>query len=799
MNRAPTWAMIGGLLLAAGPLRAAPAGECSPYGANAHIPDAATLQALADAGIAWVRMDFNWFLIEPQKGEFHFEVLDQAVDEARARGLHVFATLAYSPKWAVADPTCEDGTSNPCLTKPPAHEKDWMDFVLETVRHFKGRVRHWGMWNEPNLDAFFEGTLDDYVDRVLVPGAQAVKWEDPGALVLGPELAGVTDSSQWNGDNGSCVLGICTFNGWEIDLAQILDKAGSSLDVITHHFYKRNATALMGAVLDGEFDSLIGLVKTHSSLKEIVDKYTPSKEVWLTEYGWETPAYGGWTGGGNVSEASQATYHAAFLDAREQVVSGTWDGSENDPWPNLARVFLYDARDSVVDGHLYAFGILRVDGTPKPAWEAIQGFIEDHPPTCPPAPPVWKTLPLIVLEQGGEAARAVDLWEYTDDPDTPTEDLVYSIVDAGDPAAGVVLEDGRFLSAYPDPAFYGFTQGRVRVDDGQFQAEAEFGVSVKPVIPKTYEAAWLRPVVDGDLVEWGGVAQVQLVIEKDWVGLDGGTPAGPTDLTANGRMTWDEAHLYLAFEVTDNTHVAQEPAETLWLGDSVQFALDLGGDKTPGTYDEDDDWEVGVAWSADGVLAYCFHAPAGTGDCPVQAAGVRKANRTSYEVAFATGGMPPETFGMTFLVNENDGSGREGFLQWTPGIGLSKDPSRFGIVTRVGGPPAEEGGPPDEAVPDEALPEPPGEAEDPGAVLEERPQEVVSPEPATPEDSRETDLAADTAPEVSDAGGGVDRGPGPSSAGGCGCNGFGTPPVGEGVLFLVLAGMLHARRRRRSP
>ncbi len=792
MRRLTTWVVVGRLILAGTTLRAAPAGECSPYGANAHIPDGATLQALADAGIAWVRMDFNWSLIEPQKGEFHFEVLDQAVDEARARGMNVFATLAYSPKWAVADPACEDGTSNPCLTKPPANVQDWRDFVLATVRHFKGRVRHWGMWNEPNLDAFFEGTLDDYVDRVLVPGAQAVQWEDPGALVLGPELAGVTDSSQWNGDNGSCVLGVCTFNGWEMDLAQVLDRAGSLIDIITHHFYKKNATALMEAVLDGEYDSVIGLVKTHSSLKEIVEKYFPSKEVWLTEYGWETPAYGGWTGGGSVSEANQAAYHAAFLDAREQVAAGTWGGSDNDPWPNLARVFLYDARDSVVDGHLYAFGILRVDGTPKPAWEAIRAFIAEHPPACPPAPPVWKTLPIIVLEQGGEAAKVVDLWEYTDDPDTPKQDLVFSIVDAGDPAAGVALEDGRFLSAYPDPAFHGFTQGRVRVDDGQFQAEAEFGVSVKPVIPKTYQAAWLRPVVDGDLAEWGGVAQIQLVIEKDWVGLDGGTPAGPTDLTANGRMTWDEAHLYLAFEVTDNTHVVQEPAETLWLGDSVQFALDLGGDRTPGAYDDDDDWEVGVALSAGGVLAHCFHAPAGTTECPVQAAVVRKGNRTSYEVAFATGGTPPETFGMTFLVNENDGQGREGFLQWTPGIGLSKDPSRFGTVSLVGGPPSDEGGPPDAPAPDEGLPE--EFADDVGGALDEGLWQDVPPEPAPAEEpGAEPDV--NRAEEALDRGATMDPGPAPSSAGGCGCNASGSPPVGEGLLLLVLAATRWVGRR----
>ncbi len=791
MKRVHAWTVAAGVLLAAAPLWAGPVGECSPYGANAHIPDEATLEALADAGIAWVRMDFNWFMIEPKKGEFHFEVLDQAVDQARSRGINVFATLGYSPKWAVAAPGCQDGTSDPCMTKPPANITDWSDFVFATVSHFKGRVRHWGMWNEPNLKAFFEGTLDDYVDRILVPGAQAVRWADPSALVLGPELAGLGDSSQWNGENGSCVFGVCTFNGWEIDLAQVLERAGSSIDIITHHFYKKNATALMEAVLDGEYDSLIGLVKTHSSLKEIVEKYYPNKDVWLTEYGWETPAYGGWSGGGSVSEANQAAYHVAFLDARERVVTGTWDASDNDPWPNLSRVFLYDARDSVVDGHLYAFGILRVDGTPKPAWAAIRDFIAAHPPSCPPQPPAFQTLPVIALEQGSAAPRAVDLWLYTLDPDTPVHDLMYTLVDAGDPGAGVVIEDAHFLSAYPDPAFQGFTVGRVRADDGQFQAEADFGVSVKPVVLKTYEAAWLGPTLDGDLSEWGGVAQVQLVIEKDWVGLDTGLPAGPTDLAANGRITWDESHLYLAFEVTDNTHVANEPAETLWLGDSVQFALDLGGERTPGAYDDVNDWEVGVALAAGGVLIHCFHAPAGAGHCPVQAYVLRKGNRTSYEVAFLLGEMPPKSFGMTFLANENDGSGREGFLQWTPGIGLSKDPSRFAVVTRVGGPPPEVAPevPPDLAEPEEeGLWETPGD--EPGPA--ETPGEEASPvlEPAA-EEGPGADAAVDTPPEASEPGG--TEGPA-ASGGGCGCGQSGRPPVGEALLFLA-AFALHRTRR----
>ncbi len=32
---------------------------------------------------------------------------------------------------------------------------------------------------------------------------------------------------------------------------------------------------------------------------------------------------------------------------------------------------------------------------------------------------------------------------------------------------------------------------------------------------------------------------------------------------------------------------------------------------------------------------------------------------------------------MNILVNDNDGEGRRGWLEWAPGMGFTKDPSRF--------------------------------------------------------------------------------------------------------------------------
>src|SRR5689334_7501378 len=78
----------------------------SPYGVNAHIPNTADLDAAQTAGFGWLRYDFNWNQIEPAPGEYHWDVQDSVVDGAVQRGLNVFVTLAYTPKWAASDSSC---------------------------------------------------------------------------------------------------------------------------------------------------------------------------------------------------------------------------------------------------------------------------------------------------------------------------------------------------------------------------------------------------------------------------------------------------------------------------------------------------------------------------------------------------------------------------------------------------------------------------------------------------------------------------------------------------------------------
>jgi hypothetical protein len=70
----------------------------------------------------------------------------------------------------------------------------WEARVRELVNRYKGQVRVWEAWNEPN----FHYSAADYVAKVLVPFTRAVKAADPAALVIGGSPVEVSPA-YWRG------------------------------------------------------------------------------------------------------------------------------------------------------------------------------------------------------------------------------------------------------------------------------------------------------------------------------------------------------------------------------------------------------------------------------------------------------------------------------------------------------------------------------------------------------------------------------------------------------------------------
>jgi hypothetical protein len=348
-------------VLATGPLRAATP-SCR-YGVNAHQASNATLDLAAAAGIGWVRFDMNWLQFEPAQGNFDWTESDRFVDHASSLGLNVYITVAYTPPWAVGV-ACNDADPNPvnwCHNALPANGADWTSFLTAAVSRYGAEVKAWGMWNEPNLGEFFKGTRDDYVNEILVPGSAAVHAACPDCQVMGPELATLRNAS-WDATEGQCVGNQCRFNGWNYSLIHVLQAAGDSIDVVTHHKYTDPASGWWSEALDGQWQ----VIQLTDGIKTVTDQYAPGKPVWITELGWESEPYG------DVTNAYAADMLTQMYQDMDQVIAGTMPGVTNQPWPELARLFWYDVQD---DPNGYSWGLIDETGVPKPPYDAYAAVI----------------------------------------------------------------------------------------------------------------------------------------------------------------------------------------------------------------------------------------------------------------------------------------------------------------------------------------------------------------------------------------------------------------------------------------
>ena len=279
---------------------AAAAGEASLYGVNAHVPSPAVLDEIAASGARWVRIDVAWSSVEPAPDRFDWAIYDELVDGALERGLRLYATLSDTPAWAT------DGEAGRGVPRSAA---DWYDVCYRAAARYRGRIDHWGMWNEPNVERFWAGGRGDYIDIILKPGAAAVHAASPTARVCGPELAHLRSGH------------------WDAWLRDVLKRASASLDVVTHHIYPDGASSR----------SVVDLLSKGSGYpwdppavkKVLQDTGWLGKPFWLTETGYSSGA----TGSGEQAQAAFVANLAGALFGPERTVF----------W--VHKVFFYEITD----------------------------------------------------------------------------------------------------------------------------------------------------------------------------------------------------------------------------------------------------------------------------------------------------------------------------------------------------------------------------------------------------------------------------------------------------------------------
>lgn len=237
-----------GVCLCANFSSAAPAPPPSRFGVCAHLARSdefgdmeRELDLMKAAGIGWVRADFTWGTFEPKDNEFHFERFDQVVAAAEARGVKVLPILSYDSPWA-----------------GHAHENPeaWSRYVHRVVERYGKRLRHWEVWNEPNIHFWKPKPDPAQYTRLLKDTYKVIKAINPDLQVLYGGTAGIP----------------LDYIGKTLALG-----AGDAFDIMAVHPY---------SYPQDEVES--GRIAQLRELKTLLKNHDAPTRIWITETGWPT-------------------------------------------------------------------------------------------------------------------------------------------------------------------------------------------------------------------------------------------------------------------------------------------------------------------------------------------------------------------------------------------------------------------------------------------------------------------------------------------------------------------------------
>jgi hypothetical protein len=254
--------------------------------------------------------------------------------------------------------------------------------------------------------------------------------------------------------------------------------------------------------------------------------------------------------------------------------------------------------------------------------------------------------------------------------------------------AGCTFDRSGFVAA----ADHADSIGDSPISDHEARPLADLAPDLAPPPNTLYALPAPSIAVDGVLGDWSAAGWLTIAAPAYWVSM-GGSASGASDISCKTAARWDAGALYLAFEVTDDIHRNTHAGDTgnLWRGDSVQIGLDMarnGGN----TYDTTDDFEYGWALSGEQAIRQRWFAPTGAPAMQHTFAVKRKATTTTYEIRLPLPDLGVsalavnQTLGFDFMVNDDDGSDRKGYLEWTPGLGTDpawKKPGQFGTLKLV--------------------------------------------------------------------------------------------------------------------
>ncbi|HEY88156.1 MAG TPA: hypothetical protein G4N98_00270 [Thermoflexia bacterium] len=350
--------------------------ELSPFGINTFLEQevelekrARSLQLISEAGFHWIRQEFPWEDIEIHgKGDFEdrrhvphrsaWEKYDQLVASAEQYQLGIIVRLSNPPTWSRAAGD-ELGTY-----APPDDFADYGDFVAAVVSRYRGRIRFYQVWNEPNIyPEWGKRPVDpEAYTELLCLAYKRIKAADPQAVVISGALAPTVALGTSRPDGGNALMDT-------VFLQRMYQAgAGACFDIMAVNDYM-----LWSGPTDRRMRPNLTNFSRPLWIRDLMVAHGDAgKPIWLTEMNSNAAPAGLPAIYGRVTEEQQARYAIQALERVQQ----EW------PWVGHVAIWFFKRPSEQERGEpWYYFRLMEPDFTPLPIYAEIKEYLNTLAPT----------------------------------------------------------------------------------------------------------------------------------------------------------------------------------------------------------------------------------------------------------------------------------------------------------------------------------------------------------------------------------------------------------------------------------
>lgn len=351
--------------------------DVNPFGVNVFLEQEVdpakrelAVQMAADAGYHWLRQEFPWEDIEIHgRGDFEdrrhepyrsaWDKYDHIVSLAEKYDMELIVRISNPPAWSRAEGDAVGEYA------PPDDYQDFANFVSAVASRYRGKVRYYQLWNEPNIYpewGSYSISPEDYVE-LLKAGATAARQADPDTVIIAGALAATINLAP----DAPPPLNSMS----DLLFMQRMYDAGAApyFDIASVQGY-----GLWSGPTDQRMHPRVLNISHHLFLRDLmVENGDAHKPIWISEMGWNA-----------APDDVEARYGRVTLEQQARYLPVAYERVREDwPWIGVANTWYLKRATDVWEQNRQPeayFRLLAPDFTPQPVYHHIRDDIIALPP-----------------------------------------------------------------------------------------------------------------------------------------------------------------------------------------------------------------------------------------------------------------------------------------------------------------------------------------------------------------------------------------------------------------------------------